>query len=133
VLQGLAGGMILPVGQTILAQAAGPQRFGRVMSGVGVPMLLAPVFGPVIGGAIVESASWRWIFFVNLPIGAVALLLAARLLPSVPPRPHERLDVLGVTLLSGGIAVFVYGLSEIGAHGRVTDPVPLAAWQPGPC
>jgi EmrB/QacA subfamily drug resistance transporter len=130
-LQGLGAGMLMPVGQSILAQAAGPQRMGRVMSIVGVPVLLAPIFGPVIGGAIVDSASWRWIFFVNLPIGAVALLLAARLLPSVPPRPYERLDVLGMTLLSGGIAVFVYGLSELGAHGRVTDPVPLAALAAG--
>src|SRR5436309_7111412 len=82
ILQGLGGGMILPVGQTILAQAAGPQRMDRVMSIVGVPMLLGPVFGPVIGGAIVGEISWRWIFFVNLPIGAVALALAWRLLPA---------------------------------------------------
>jgi EmrB/QacA subfamily drug resistance transporter len=76
VLQGLGGGMIMPVGQAILAQAAGPQRMGRVMSIVGVPLLLGPIIGPVIGGAIVGSASWRWIFFVNLPVGAVALALA---------------------------------------------------------
>jgi EmrB/QacA subfamily drug resistance transporter len=74
VLQGLGAGMILPVGQTILAQAAGPARMGRVMSVIGVPMLLAPVFGPVLGGAIVDSASWRWIFYLNLPVGALALL-----------------------------------------------------------
>src|SRR6266536_6704358 len=81
VLQGLGAGMILPVGQTILAQAAGPQRMGRVMSVIFVPMLLAPVFGPVIGGVIVGAASWRWIFFINLPIGAAAVLAAWRLLP----------------------------------------------------
>jgi EmrB/QacA subfamily drug resistance transporter len=130
-LQGLGAGMLLPVGQTILAQAAGPHRMGRVMSIVGVPILLAPIFGPVIGGALVDSVSWRWIFFVNLPIGALALLLAARLLPPVPARRHERLDVLGVALLSGGIAVLVYGLSAIGARGRLTDPVPLAALAAG--
>jgi EmrB/QacA subfamily drug resistance transporter len=73
VLQGLGAGMILPVGQTILAQAAGPQRMGRVMSLIGVPMLLAPVFGPVVGGAIVDQWSWRWIFFVNLPVGVAAV------------------------------------------------------------
>ena len=70
VLQGLGAGMILPIGQTILAQAAGPQRMGRVMSVIGVPMLLAPVFGPLLGGAIIGAASWRWIFFINLPVGA---------------------------------------------------------------
>jgi MFS family permease len=58
VLQGFGAGLILPVGQTILAQAAGPQRMGRVMSVIGVPLLLAPVFGPVLGGAILAAASW---------------------------------------------------------------------------
>ena len=82
VLQGLAGGMIMPIGMITLAQAAGPERIGRVMGIVGVPMLLAPVLGPVIGGPIVTHLSWRWIFFVNLPIGIVGLLLARRLLPA---------------------------------------------------
>ena len=127
VLQGIGAGMIIPLGQTILAQAAGPQRMGRVMSIVGVPLLLAPIFGPVIGGVIVEAASWRWIFFVNLPVGAVALLLAVRLLPAVPPRPHERLDIAGVVLLSGGIASFLYGLAETGRQGSLSRGVPLAA------
>ncbi len=126
-LQGLGGGMILPLGQTILAQAAGPQRMGRIMSIIGVPMLLAPIFGPVIGGAIVGSASWRWIFYVNLPVGAAAFVLALRLLPEVQPRLHERLDALGLALLSGGIAVFVYGLAEIGARGTITGTVQLTA------
>ena len=60
------------------------------MSVVGVPMLLAPVLGPVIGGLIVETLSWRWIFFVNLPIGLVGLVLAARLLPRRPGRGPRR-------------------------------------------
>ena len=82
VLQGLAGGMIMPIGMITLAQAAGPSRMGAVMSVVGVPMLLAPVFGPVIGGLLVSDASWRWIFFVNLPVGILGLVLATRLMPS---------------------------------------------------
>src|ERR671933_2271170 len=102
-LQGLGGGMIMPLGQAILAQAAGPQRIGRVVSIVGVPMLLAPIFGPVIGGALVDAASWGWIFFVNLPVGAAAFALAARLLPEAKARRHERLDLFGLPLLSGGI------------------------------
>src|SRR5205814_9476381 len=82
VLQGFAGGMIMPVGMITLAQAAGPQRMGRTMSVVGVPMLLAPVLGPVIGGLLVDDLSWRWIFYVNVPIGLLGLVLAARMLPS---------------------------------------------------
>ena len=130
-VQGLGGGMIMPLGQTILAQAAGPQRMGRVMSIVGVPMLLAPILGPVVGGAIVGAASWRWIFFVNLPVGAIALLLAVRLLPAVPARPHERLDTRGLVLLSGGIAMFVYGLAEVGSRGTLADGVAVAALAAG--
>src|SRR5438552_10536021 len=95
VVQGLGAGMILPVGQTILAQAAGPERMGRVMSVIGVPMLLAPVFGPVLGGAILDSVSWRWNFYVKLPIGAVALFAAQRLLPQGRPQLGQRLDLRG--------------------------------------
>jgi EmrB/QacA subfamily drug resistance transporter len=127
VVQGLGGGMIMPVGQSILARAAGPRAMGRVMSIVGVPLLLAPVAGPVIGGALVGAANWRWIFFVNLPVGAVALALAARLLPSEPPGRAPRLDGLGLALLSGGLAVLVYGLAQVGQRGSIDAAVPLAA------
>jgi EmrB/QacA subfamily drug resistance transporter len=122
VVQGLGAGLIMPVGQTILAQAAGPQRIGRVMSVIGVPMLLGPIFGPVIGGAIVDQVSWRWIFLVNLPVGLVALLLAWRLLPEYAARVGHRLDLRGLALLSPGIAIFVYGMSEAGAGGGFGDP-----------
>ena len=127
IVQGLGGGMIMPLGQTILVQAAGPQRTGRVMSIAGVPLLLAPIVGPVIGGLLVEWASWRWIFFVNLPVGAVALALAVRLLPNLPRRGAPRLDSLGLVLLSGGIAVFIYGLADVAQTRSLTAAVPLVA------
>jgi len=137
VLQGLGAGMILPIGQTILAQAAGPQRMGRVMSVIGVPMLLAPVFGPLLGGAIIGAASWRWIFFINLPVGLAAVVAALRLLPAGSGagsrsggRGGLRLDVRGLLLLSPGIAVFLYGMSEAGGHGGFGSPrtsVPVLA------
>ena len=76
VLQGVGGGMILPIGQLMMAEAAGPKRMGRVMSIVAVPAMLAPILGPTIGGLIVDNASWRWIFYVNVPIGAIAVIAA---------------------------------------------------------
>ena len=123
VLQGLGGGMILPVGQAILAQAAGPRRMGRVMSIVGVPLLLGPVAGPVIGGVIVGTASWRWIFFVNLPVGAAALALAAWRLPATPGRRGAKLDVPGLLLLSAGTGGSLYGLDRLGAGAGGAMPL----------
>ena len=127
VIQGLGAGMILPVGQAILAQAAGPQRMGRVMSVVGVPLLLAPVFGPVLGGAIISAASWRWIFFINLPVGVAAVLAAWRLLPDARPQLGQRLDLRGLALLSPGIAGFLYGMSEAGSRGGFGNPQTIVA------
>jgi EmrB/QacA subfamily drug resistance transporter len=125
VLQGLAGGMIMPIGMITLAQTAGPQRIGRVMGIVGVPMLLGPVLGPVLGGILVTHLSWRWIFFVNLPIGIVGLVLAARLLPATRAEGREaggagRLDWRGLLMLSPGVALVVFGLSEVSTHGSVS-------------
>jgi EmrB/QacA subfamily drug resistance transporter len=118
VVQGIGGGIILPVGQTMLARAAGPQRMGRVMSVVAVPALLGPVLGPVIGGLIVDAISWRWIFYVNLPVGAIAPLAAWRWLePDAHRQPDAPIDALGVALLSPGLAAFVYGISEAGNVG----------------
>jgi EmrB/QacA subfamily drug resistance transporter len=131
VVQGLGGGMIMPLGQSMLAQVAGPKRMGRVMSIVGVPMLLLPVFGPLIGGALIDAASWRWIFFVNLPVGLVAIALAVRLLPAGGRRSTQRLDVPGAVLLSGGLALFLYGLAEIGQHARLVAPAALGPMAAG--
>ena len=132
VLQGLAGGMIMPVGMITLAQAAGPQHMGRTMSVVGVPMLLAPVLGPVLGGLLVDDLSWRWIFYVNVPIGLVGLALAAKLLPSERALGHsgEEVPVLdwpGLLMLSPGVAAIVFGLSEYGQH---RTPTVTIAWLP---
>jgi EmrB/QacA subfamily drug resistance transporter len=117
-LQGAGGGMVIPLCMALLARAAGPQRIGRVMSIVGVPMLIAPVLGPVIGGLIVTHLSWHWIFYVNVPIGAVALLLAWRVLPRDDRGSRgSQLDVPGLLLISPGLALLVYGLSEAGDKG----------------
>jgi EmrB/QacA subfamily drug resistance transporter len=117
VLQGLGGGMLMPAGMTILTRAAGPQRVGRVMSIIGVPMLLGPIVGPILGGWLVDDVSWRWIFFINIPIGLAALALSLRVLPRDVTSRHERFDALGLALLSPGLALFIYGLAKSSGSG----------------
>ncbi|MDX6376576.1 MAG: hypothetical protein QOE98_879, partial [Gaiellaceae bacterium] len=125
VLQGLGGGMVMPTGMMILAQAAGPQRMGRVMSVIGVPMLIAPVIGPALGGYLIDAISWRWIFFVNVPIGAIALVLAYRILDRDRPQERHPLDVRGFLYLSPGLTALVYGLAEAGSAGSLTAARPM--------
>jgi EmrB/QacA subfamily drug resistance transporter len=128
VLQGFGGGLIMPVGMSVLAQTAGPRHMGRVMSVIGVPMLLGPVLGPVLGGLIVTNAAWQWIFYVNVPIAVLSLILAARLLNSDQGRADAgRLDWLGVALLSPGLAGVVFGLAETETGGGLSSTI---AWAP---
>src|SRR5438270_137376 len=122
VLQGVGGGMILPLGQLMMAEAAGPQRMGRVMSIVAVPAMLAPILGPTIGGLILDNASWRWIFFVNLPIGVIAVVTALRTLPRVERGEADPLDVRGFALMSTGLPLLTYGLAEVGITGSFSSP-----------
>src|SRR5207244_8153426 len=96
VIQGIGGGMLLPIGQMMMADAAGPTRMGRVMSVVAVPAMLAPILGPTIGGLIIDDLSWRWIFFVNVPIGAIAVAAALRTLPPSERAAAGPLDVRGL-------------------------------------
>ena len=130
VLQGLGGGFIMPAGMTILTRAAGPHRIGRVMSIIGVPMLLGPIIGPILGGWLVADVSWRWIFFINVPIGIAALFLAARNLPRDVPQKEQRLDLVDLLLLSPGLALVIYGLAETnsaGGFGSAKVLVPIVA------
>ena len=118
VLQGLGGGMLMPTGMAILTMAAGPRRVGRIMSIVGVPMLLGPVLGPVLGGWLVEDVDWRWIFFVNIPVGILAFTLAWWKVPHGHGGEGESaLDLRGLVLLPPGFALLIYGLSTAGSEG----------------
>ncbi|WP_236790519.1 DHA2 family efflux MFS transporter permease subunit [Amycolatopsis sp. GM8] len=127
ILQGLGGGMLMPAGMTIMTRAAGPHRVGRVMAVLGVPMLLGPIGGPILGGWLVDAVSWRWIFYINVPIGIIALLLAWRILPKDDPRPAEKFDFLGMLMLSPGLALLIFGVSKIPAEGGVSS---LGVWLP---
>ena len=113
VLQGLGGGMLMPLGMTIMTHKAGPQNVGRVMAILGIPMLLGPICGPILGGWLVDTASWHWIFLVNVPIGILTLLYALVVLPRDDVEPSESFDFLGMLLLSPGLASLLYGVSSI--------------------
>src|SRR4051812_33559576 len=124
VVQGFGGGMLVPVGFTLVAQSAGPRRIGRALALIGVPILLGPIFGPIIGGLIVDNAAWQWIFVVNVPIAVVAIAAAARLLHGDAGRADAgALDWVGVALLCPGLAGIVFGLSETESHGGITGPI----------
>jgi EmrB/QacA subfamily drug resistance transporter len=126
VVQGLGGGMIMPAVMTIMTKKAGPQRMGRVMGVLGVPMLIAPIAGPILGGWLVDDVSWRWVFFINVPIGVVAFALAWIKLDRDESQPTHRLDWLGMLLLSPGLTLLIFGLAETASHG-VDAP---RAWGP---
>ena len=128
VLQGVGGGMILPVAQLMMADAAGPKRMGRVMSVIAVPAMLAPILGPTLGGLIIQNLSWRWIFYVNVPIGVIGFIIALRMLPRVEREQVDRLDVRGLLLMATGLPLFTYGLAEVGITGSFGSPKVI-----GPC
>lgn len=119
VLQGLGAGMVSPVGITMVARAVGQHRMGRAMAVIGIPMMLGPILGPVVGGVLVDTVDWRWIFFLNLPIGVACLLWSRRVVAREPDRQQERLDVVGLGLLSPGLAALVYGVTSLTGGGSL--------------
>jgi EmrB/QacA subfamily drug resistance transporter len=130
VLQGVGGGMIMPLAQIIMADTAGPKRMGRVMGLVAVPMMLAPTLGPLLGGTIIQVLNWHWIFFVNLIVGAFAIPLAIRLLPNKTGSKTDSLDFTGLALMSIGLVAITYGLAEAGTYYSFGNPhvwVPVLA------
>ncbi len=119
VLQGIGGGMIMPVGQMIIVKTAGQANLGRVMGVLSVPTVIAPVIGPTLGGILLESFGWQWIFLINVPIGIAALVIGYRVLPKDEPEEAGRLDVFGLVLAAGGTVALIYGLSESARLGTL--------------
>jgi EmrB/QacA subfamily drug resistance transporter len=127
-LQGLGGGMILPLTQVTLARAAGPERLGRVLGLVGLVGQLAPVTGPVLGGLLVDGWGWRWAFLATVPPVLVALAMTGRWFPRDAERSAQPLDVAGLVLLPGGLVALLYALSSGTAVGAVAGAVMLTAF-----
>jgi MFS family permease len=115
-VQGLGGAIILPLSLTILTTAFPAERRGMIIGIYGGLAGLAVAMGPIIGGAVTQGIDWHWIFWINVPIGAVALPLAMRLLPDSYGAP-ERLDPLGVTLLTGAVVAIVWALVRASTSG----------------
>ena len=121
VVQGAGGGMMTPLITTLLVQAVGTSRIGRLMSAISLPIVVVPIFGPVIAGLIISNISWRWIFYVNVPICLVGLVLAWRELPAGRPQgggsAASRIDVVGLALLPPALVALLFGLAEVGSDG----------------
>ncbi|MEV0645295.1 DHA2 family efflux MFS transporter permease subunit [Phytomonospora sp. NPDC050363] len=125
VVQGAGAGILDPLMLTLLIRTAGPGRSGRVVGLMGAVGSAGPVVGPIVGGLIVQSLDWRWMFFVNVPIVIAAFLLARKVLPVDRPAadaPRTRLDVVGVALIGPGVAASVLALSQAAEHGGLTTP-----------
>jgi EmrB/QacA subfamily drug resistance transporter len=123
-LQGLGGGMLQPLGMAIVFSMITPLERGRFMGLLGLPMLLAPIMGPTLGGYLVQYASWRWIFLINLPIGLLNLGLAAWLLKERSRSPETRLDGRGFILALLAFPSILLALSAGEDHGW-TSPLVL--------
>ncbi|MFO7250705.1 MAG: DHA2 family efflux MFS transporter permease subunit [Actinomycetes bacterium] len=129
VLQGLGGGLMMPVMTTLVVRAAGGRLLGRVTALISLPAVLGPILGPLLGGLILTHLSWRWMFWINIPLCVAGFVLAARFLERDEPDSRPRLDVAGLALLAPGVAALLFGLSEAsdGGFGHPTVLVPLAA------
>jgi EmrB/QacA subfamily drug resistance transporter len=118
VVQGLAGGMVMPVGMTIIMRMAAPEERGRLMSVLGVPLMLAPALGPTLGGWLIQVFDWRWVFWVNLPAGVLALVLGFFFLEAGRmPWVDRKIDLIGLFLATPGVALVIYGLTRASIDG----------------
>jgi EmrB/QacA subfamily drug resistance transporter len=121
-VQGLGGAIVLPLSLTILTTAFPAERRGMIVGVYGGLAGLAVAMGPIVGGAVTQGIDWHWIFWINVPIGVVALPLAMRLLPESHGVP-ERLDLPGVALLTGSVVAIVWGLVRAGQTGWTSPEI----------
>lgn len=116
IAQGIAGGLLAPLTQLMMARIAG-KHLARVLSVAAAPILLAPLFGPIVAGAILKHAHWPWLFYVNLPVGVLAVLLAYAFIPYDESLIRKRpFDFVGFLLLSPGLACLLYGFERASHH-----------------
>lgn len=112
--QGAAGATLAPVGRLVLLRTTPKTELVGAMSVLTMPALLGPVIGPVIGGAIVTFADWRWIFFINLPVAVTGLYLVWRYVPDVREQGAPRVDIPGILMTGLGLAALIFGFENLG-------------------
>jgi EmrB/QacA subfamily drug resistance transporter len=117
VLQGVGGGMMTPVGTAMLFRAFPPERRAKASTVLIIPTVIAPATGPVLGGFLVDQASWRWIFYVNVPLGIVAFVFGALFLKEHKEPTAGRFDLAGFVLSGVGLALVLFALSQGPEHG----------------
>ena len=124
VLQGIGGGALLPLAMAINYRNFPPNERSKVMAVLGIPIILAPTFGPTIGGYLSTSLNWNAVFLINVPLGIINLLFAFLVLPGRTSNQNEQakgvrksFDILGLVLSLVGITTLVYGISEAGTKG----------------
>jgi EmrB/QacA subfamily drug resistance transporter len=117
ILQGLGGASLFPLSLSLLFQEFPPGERGRAMGVFGVPALLGPALGPTLGGYIVTFADWQLIFYINVPIGIIAIILAALLLRERPAEQRPSFDVAGFICSAVGLASILYAFSEVSTYG----------------
>ncbi len=126
-IQGFGAGLIMPLLTTLAVQIAGRDNLGKLMSTIGLPIILGPILGPVLGGFIVDYLSWRAIFFVNIPIGCIALYFIYRKLPRFAATDKRaKLDWLGILLLGGISTSFIYGITKATAASGLNNTQTIA-------
>ncbi|MBV8549518.1 MAG: MFS transporter [Alphaproteobacteria bacterium] len=116
ILQGIGGAMMVPVGRLILLRTVPKSGLVDAMAWVSAPALLGPVLGPPIGGLIVSAFSWRWIFFINVPIGIAGYILSALYIDNIRGRTREKLDIPGFLLVGASMAGMVFAFETVGRH-----------------
>jgi EmrB/QacA subfamily drug resistance transporter len=127
VAQGLGASMMTPQTMAVITRTFPPDQRGRAMSLWGAAAGVATLVGPILGGVLVDSLGWEWIFFINVPIGVVGFVLAVRLVPDLPTHPH-RFDLLGVLLSAIGLFLLVFGIQEGNAYHWGTIAGPISVW-----
>lgn len=130
ILQGLGGGATIPLGNAQLFAAFPPEERGLANGVFGVPLLVAPALGPVVGGYIAEYLHWSLIFYINVPIGILGILVGLRLLKPSTPRRSERFDTIGFVSAAAGLASLLFALSEAGTAGCPRFAHTRSCWYP---